>query len=599
MKRTQENSRNRARAGRATQPRASSPTGDAGAGRARERVPKLIGSDFELGNFIVGRGRTDGTGREASRMLLGRIDGVCQSATQPSERSSAGDAYGSYRSGRSAYPAYGWNYASGVYYPAGSYAGDDGRYEHRDWGRKFLPTNGGCCYIDLDHLEVCTPEVLSARDFVAASRAMLGIARHAMQAANATLPAGERLAVLANNSDGLGNSFGTHLNFLISRDAWRRLFDRLYPDLFILAAFQASSVAITGQGKVGSENRMPAVDYQLSQRADFIETLIGVQTTFNRPLVNTRDEAHCGSSWISDGAASLEDRYARLHCIFFDHNLCQVASFLKVGTMQLLLSSLEAGLGDPKLMLEDPVAATHAWSHDPELTTRVPLANGRQVTAVELQRAFLESAKSAAARVGYEGHVADAPAILALWEETVARLEARDFAALRSRLDWVLKRDLIELTLRGQPDLDWWAPEIKRLDLMYGSLDEDEGLFWACERSGAVEQIVTHAEIEHFTRQPPDNTRAWTRSWLLRELAHGNVAEVDWDHVTFWASGCGEERHGRRTVRLHDPLAFTRADLDARLGRGSRSTARAADGGAKPDIGSDRTHHRGGEDERA
>ena len=454
------------------------------------------------------------------------------------------------------------DYSSDLDIPDGTRSSvSEGPADPQDWGRKFLSTNGACCYIDLNHLEVCTPEVLSARDFVAASRAMLVIARDAMRAASADLSPGERLVVLANNSDGHGQSYGSHLNFLISRAAWRRLFDRLYPDLFVLAAFQASSIVITGQGKVGSENGHAPVDYQLSQRADFIETLQGIQTTFHRPLVNTRDEAHCGRAWGSDGTSSLDDRYARLHCIFFDHTLCQVATFLKIGTMQLVLAMLEAEQGDSTLILDDPVAAVHEWSHDPDLGARASLADGPSLTAVELQRIFLERAKKFAETIGFEGYVADSEAILELWDDTLTKLETGAIDALRSRLDWVLKRDLIELTLRDRPQLAWSSPEVKHLDLIYSSLDEDEGLYWACERQGLVEQIVTHAEILHLTSHPPADTRAWTRAWLLRALASERVEDIDWDHVTFSAPG-GPYGGALRTFRLNDPLGFTRAYLE-------------------------------------
>lgn len=574
--------------------------------RVPERVVKLVGSDSELGNFILGRSsavgvNAEGTGTDAARLLLHHIDGITNARGRQYRGWGSDGGKGPAESG--GYTDSEWIYRSGVYYPVrvhrraryvdgeatpGDTSGHGGEGEidrsdvvlsdgnrlsmpegpadPQDWGRKFLSTNGSCCYIDLNHLEVCTPEVLSARDFVAASRAMLVIARDAMRAASADLRTGERLVVLANNSDGHGQSYGSHLNFLISRAAWRRLFDRMYPDLFVLAAFQASSIVITGQGKVGSENGHAPVEYQLSQRADFIETLQGIQTTFNRPLINTRDEAHCGRAWGAFGMSSLNHRYARLHCIFFDHTLCQAATFLKIGMMQLVLAMLEAEQGDSTLILEDAVTAVHEWSHDPDLRARASLADGRSLTALELQRIFLEQAKRFAETSGFGGCVADSEAILELWDDTLTKLESGAMEALRSRLDWVLKRDLIEHALGDRTELSWSSPEVKHLDLIYSSLDEDEGLYWACERQGLVEQIVTHAEIQHFTRRPPADTRAWTRAWLLKALERERVEDIDWDHVTFSAPG---NSHGqdRRTFRMNDPLGFTRAYLEERLDR--------------------------------
>ncbi len=563
-------------------------------GRAKiERVPKIIGSDSELGNMILGRESVAGTGAEAARLLLRHIDGIrAHTAFVGSRRgytpahgggagrsSGYGDAYPQ-RLERGIYFSYSGNnvrdlddsYDSPGYvlrsdgtrgysaaYPRGAGSADDS--DPQDWGRKFLRLNGACCYIDLNHLEITTSEVRSAFDFVAASRAMLEVAKDAMHAANAELRDGERLVVTAGNSDGLGASWGSHLNFLISRELWWRLVDRMLPDLFIFSAFQASSIVISGQGKVGSENGLPHADYQISQRADFIEKVRGAQTTYARPLVNIRDEPHCGGGWGAEGSSSLDDRYARLHCICSDHNLSQMATLLKVGTMQLTLAMLEADYGDPLMMLADPVEALHLWSRDPDLSARAPLADGRMVTAVELQRAFLEKARWFARSVGYDPYVPHAERILDLWDETLSWLETRRFDLARCRLDWIVKREILLRAIDARPDLDWRSPEVKHLDLLYSSLDEEDGLFWPCERSGLAERVVTDAEIERFMHQPPDDTRAWARAMLLQAAGPEHVESVNWDRVTLLVD---DDRCGfpiRRTVEIADPTRFTRAEL--------------------------------------
>src|SRR5207245_816604 len=116
---------------------------------------------------------------------------------------------------------------------------------------------------------------------------------------------GQRIHVLVNNSDGRGNAYGSHLNFLVTRRAWDNIFERKLHHMLYLASFQVSSIVYTGQGKVGSENGMPAVAFQLSQRADFFETLTGMQTTHERPIVNSRDEALCGERPSSYGPRSV------------------------------------------------------------------------------------------------------------------------------------------------------------------------------------------------------------------------------------------------------------------------------------------------------
>ena len=219
-------------------------------------VPKLLGADVELGNLILGLEHEHGTGALASRALLREIKGL----PLPAPSSAGGGWYQSDQSSAT---------------------------NPQDWGRKYLPANGGSAYIDLDHLEWCTPEVLSAYDFAAASHAMLRIVRSALQAANARLPARLKLVAVVNNQDGQGHSYGSHLNVLISRAAWDRLFHRRLQQLLMLASFQVSSIILTGQGRVNSEARTAGGDkggYELSQRASFFQCLVGPQTTYNRPL---------------------------------------------------------------------------------------------------------------------------------------------------------------------------------------------------------------------------------------------------------------------------------------------------------------------------
>ena len=488
-------------------------------------LPKLCGGDVELCNFFSSAESRDGTGSRAALALLRKIDGV-QGGTRPRWESGGSGS---------------WN----------SQSGRDERFDPQDWMRTYLPGNGGCAYIDLNHLEICLPEVLSARDHVAAWRAMLGIATQAQAEVNTELPLGEKIHVLANNSDGRGNSFGSHLDFLITRRAWDNIFRRRLQYLLYLAAYQASSIVFTGQGKVGVEGDDEPCAYQISQRADFIEVLMGTQTTFNRPIVNSRDEPLCG-----DERDSPAGGMARLHVIFYDSNLCDMAGYLKVGILQIILVMIEAEHVNAALILEDPVGAVRAWSRDPGLTMRVPLVSRKEVTAVELQLMFFEDAKAFVDAGGCDGIVPEAAKIVRLWEETLAMLKARDFTALARRLDWVLKRSILERAMSKRPELSWDSPEIKHLDHMYSSLDG--GLYQAFERSGAVERLVSDAEIERFRHEPPEDTRAWARSRLLRLAGPDAIEKVDWDSITFRLR---DRWPRRRTVSLANPLDFTKAKL--------------------------------------
>ncbi|MFY9555513.1 MAG: proteasome accessory factor PafA2 family protein [Blastocatellia bacterium] len=515
----------------------------------RDFLPKLCGADVELGNFVLGVEMGRGTGYEASRLLLREIEGLPRA---DKSRGEPCDCTACRRARSSADPA-------------GSFGGRRGSQRignsqivgnPQDWGRKYLASNGGCAYIDLDHLELCLPEVLSAYDHVACWHAMLRIARAALDASNEKLPEGTKIQVLVNNSDGLGNSYGSHLNFLITRRAWDNIFHRKIHYMLFLAAFQASSIVYTGQGKVGSENVATAVPFQLSGRADFFERLVGSQTTHNRPIVNSRDESLCGGSGRAN-AENASETMARLHVIFFDNTLCQVASLLKVGTMQIVLAMIEAGKVSTELILDDPVEAVAIWSQDPTLQSRAEMTSGEQVTAVELQLRFLRAAKAFVARGGCDGLVPRASEILALWEDTLLKLQAEDFEALAARLDWVLKLSILKQVLDQNPELTWESAEIKHLDHLYSSLDASEGLYWAYERGGFVERVVTDEQIERFTVSPPEDTRAWTRAMLLRWAGPDQVDDVDWDSIRF-KTGSERYRMAYRKIELANPLDFTR-----------------------------------------
>ncbi len=525
---------------------------------ATKQVPKLCGYDSELGNFKIGRDIRGCTCDEAAYALLRQIEG------SPQVRSAAPES------------SYSYSYRPESYCERnqGEYCGDERQYcgqsrvtsggeerdnMSRDWGRKFLAANGGCVYIDLGHLELCTPEVLSAYELVAAWHAMLHIAQQAQTNANEKLPSEEKYEVLINNTDGQ-NSYGSHVDILVTRPTWENIFLRKLQYMLYLASFQVSSMVNTGQGKVGGQNGTGPVPYQLTQRADFMETVVGPQTTSRRPLVNSRNEPLCGWRQPANASADEADKLARLHVIFYDNNLCDASNYLKVGALQILLAMIEAESVNAKLILDDPVGAVVRWSHDPSLQSRERLTSGKKVTAVELQMLFVEEARNFVNAGGCEGVVPDAPQILDLWEDTLLKLGAGELASLAARLDWVLKLSIIQRAMKMNPELTWNSPQIKHLDYLYSSLDADEGLYWIFDRNGFVERIVSDAEIERFVHEPPTDTRAWTRGMLLRRAGEA-VDEVDWDYVTVKCKGS----HGwpvYKTIDLANPLAFTKEQTE-------------------------------------
>ncbi|HEV7403704.1 MAG TPA: proteasome accessory factor PafA2 family protein [Chthoniobacteraceae bacterium] len=493
------------------------------------RLPKLLGEDLELGGSIIGGG-AEFSGDTATRLVLDAVGGLPLADAEPRVLVT-GDA-----------------------------SPTPGLFDSR---RNYLP-NGGCIYQDMWHPEICTAEMRSARGHVAAHHAMFLLARDAAQRAGDRLIEGRSIELVARNSDSFNNSYGAHLNLLITRRAWRDVTTRL-DAMSWFASVQVSMPIFTGQGKAGSQNGAPPCAYQLSQRADFFESVLGLQTTERRPLVNVRDEAHC-------------EEHARLHVIFFDANLCHFAHWLKVGVLQILGAMLEARCWCTKQILADPVSAAVEWSHDPTLRTRVRTLHGRSVTALEHQRSVWEIAAKFVESGGCEEIVPEAAALVAAWGETLARLEAGDTAWLARRLDWVLKQQLLEGALAEQPELSWESPELRALDHRYGLLDG--GLYFACEAAGLVERLVSPAEIERLAAQPPDDTRAWTRGRLLALAMEAPevVESVNWDHIVFHFRRLTEGPRRWRAM-FDDPLGCTAADSPIReaadLGEALRALAEA------------------------
>src|SRR6266700_5870153 len=220
-------------------------------------------------------------------------------------------------------------------------------------------TNGARYYVDHAHPEYSTPECADALELVCADKAGERILARSMQAARRLLGSGQEIVVYKNNTDGKGNSYGTHENYLVDRAVpFATLVRHLLPWFVTRQVF-------TGAGKVGGENGTGHVGYQLSQRADFFEEEVGLETTLKRPIVNTRDEPHADPQ-----------KYRRLHVIVGDANLRELATFLKLGTTSLVLKMIEDDFL-PELTLANPVASLHEISRDITCSVEVNLADGR------------------------------------------------------------------------------------------------------------------------------------------------------------------------------------------------------------------------------
>ena len=386
--------------------------------------------------------------------------------------------------------------------------------------------NGARWYVDHAHPEYSAPEVMRAREGVVTDRAGEEIARRAM----AILAAAEgvpEVALFKNNTDGKGASYGTHENFLVDRAVpFERVVTALLP-------FLATRQVLVGAGRVGLGIRGEEPGFQLSSRADFMEAEVGLETTLNRPIVNTRDEPH-----------SDPTRFRRLHVIIGDANLLEESTFLKLGTTSLLLAALEAEhrTGQallPDLRLADPVAAVRAISHDPTLRTAVPLADGRRLTALQIQRAHLEALTAVS-----DQQDAETAEVLRRWGEILDLLEEDPMRAA-DRVEWVAKLQLLE-RYRSRHGLDWGDPRLLMVDLQYSDLRPGRGLFDKLRTAGAVPTLVGQDEVDEAVRTPPRSTRAHLRGGLI--AAHrAHVPSAGWDAITL----AGPE--GGHRLRLADP----------------------------------------------
>jgi proteasome accessory factor A len=472
-----------------------------------ETCVKVLGADFELANAIESDSMRRGDVFRAARLLLREIDGL----------------------------------------PRRDYWGGS----EIEWGRRFLPTNGSSAYIDSDHLEINLPEHTRAEDHPAIVFAGLRTARDAQLAATAKLDDG-RINVTCAVSDAK-ESWGHHLNVMVTRRLWDDMFYRKPHLAGFLAAHLVTSVLYTGQGKVGAGNGRLKCDYQVSQRADYFETFVGEQTTHRRPILNARDEAHAGNE------------FARMHLIYFDRALCPTAVYLMAGTTQLVLAMAEAGWVEVDLLLDDPVSAAQEVSRD--LTLRRPLKlarRGRTMSAVDLQRLLADLAGEFVAEGLAEPPVPGAAEIVRCWQETLDLLKKRDLAALMRRCDWALKYLLLERH-RGRKGLTWQDAEMQALDFRYSSLDPEEGLFWQMAESGQVDRMPPPARVERFHREPPDDSRAYLRTHVLRRFGE-EVSDVDWCDIRFRLPG-ESYWYAQAILEMPDPTGFGCKESEALLAR--------------------------------
>jgi Pup amidohydrolase len=401
-------------------------------------------------------------------------------------------------------------------------------------------TNGARYYVDHAHPELSTPECADARSIVVYDKAAELILRHSMDAARRLLPDGQEIVVYKNNSDRKGNSYGCHENYLMDRQV---PFGRIVTHA--MAHFITRQI-YTGAGKVGSEAAGVSSDevpFQITQRADFFEEEVGLETTLKRPIVNTRDEPH-----------SDAQKYRRLHVIVGDANLSEVATFLKVGTSAIVLSMVEDDFLTRDFVFNAPVRSIRQVSYDLSLRQPLELVDGTSVTALEVQWDLYDRARKYADEFGLECVGAEAGAeVLRRWESVLSRLET-DPMSLSTELDWVAKYRLID-GYRERHGLRWDDARLAAMDLQYHDLRPERSL---AARVG-LERLTDDDEVQRAMSEPPADTRAYFRGKCLQKWADDIVA-ANWDSLVFDIG-----RDPLRRVPMMEPSRGTEAHVGTLL----------------------------------
>ena len=404
-------------------------------------------------------------------------------------------------------------------------------------------TNGARLYVDHAHPEYSTPECLTPLEAALHDKAGELVMARAVKAAQKLIPAGQILGLYKNNSDGKGNSYGAHENYLLSR---RLPFEEVIKHL---TTFLVTRQIFTGSGKLGAENGRPDVDFQLTQRADFFEEEVGLETTLKRPIINTRDEPH-----------GTPSKYRRLHVIIGDATMSEVQTFLKVGTAALFLAALEDEALPDFIALQDPVTSCWQVSHDLGMRRPLKLVDGTTATALELQWQYHDWLTKYAEELDH-GHF---DMVLAEWGSILTDLE-RDPLSTSDRLDWAAKYRLLD-AMRQRDDLKWSDAKLKTLDIQFHDIDPERGIYHRLLRRGALRRLFSDEQVDSATREPPEDTRAYFRGQCVARYPDALVA-ANWDSLVF---DVGEDSLTR--VPMMEPLRGGK-DRVAELLEGSPTAA--------------------------
>ncbi|MCU1678593.1 MAG: protein of unknown function domain protein [Frankiales bacterium] len=396
-------------------------------------------------------------------------------------------------------------------------------------------TNGARLYVDHAHPEFSTPECTNARDIVVWDLAGEAVMREGARLA-AQIPGSAPILLYKNNTDNKGASYGAHENYLMRRET-------PFGDIVRnLTPFFISRQVMTGAGRVGIGQDGRGAGFQLTQRADFFEVEVGLETTLKRPIINTRDEPHADP-----------EKWRRLHVIIGDANLSEISTYLKVGTTALVLAMIEDDWLPRDLSVEQPVTSLREVSHDPTLKHRLRLRDGRRMTALQLQWEYFEQAhKHVADRMGTD--VDDVTAdVLARWESVLTRL-GDDVMSLSGELDWVAKLEILE-GYRQRDGLGWDDARLAMVDLQYADLRPEKGLYQRLLARGRMQRLISDKEVARAVTEPPEDTRAYFRGKCVEKYGDA-VSAASWDSVIFDVG-----RESLQRVPTMEPTRGTKAHV--------------------------------------
>lgn len=376
-------------------------------------------------------------------------------------------------------------------------------------------TNAGRIYLDMGHLEFASPECGTLADLIASDLAGDRILQTALE----DLGLADTISLIKNNIDHETDAtFGSHENYLVSRQFpfSRRGLNQLIPFLVTRQIF-------TGSGRIGTASTMDGwvqrgplivhraslrgdaqtLPFQISQRADHIVNDFFEWVQQNRAIVNTRDEP------LAD-----PNQFRRIHLLLGDSNMAEVATALKIGTTSLVLQLIEEDLHPRGLEIQDPVEALQDISHDLTRQWLVTLANGKTISAIDVQEQYLEAA------IQYAGQDEETDWILEQWGSVLKDLRG-EYTTLVGRVDWASKLWLLE-SFREAEQIEWDDPMLKSLDLEYHNLNLSKGLYAGLVEEGRVPRMTTDQAVKLAQEHPPRNTRAFGRSEVVRHLlTHG------------------------------------------------------------------------------